>query len=62
MADLGMGYYGALTLLAGIFLWQARRLRCPVTPPQAFTMFQQHVLAGLVILITLWISTANGLP
>ncbi len=62
LSDLGMGYYGALTLLAGMFLWQARRLRCPVTPPQAFTMFQQHVLAGLVILITLWISTANGLP
>jgi len=25
-------------------------------------MFQQHVLAGLVILITLWMSTSNELP
>jgi 4-hydroxybenzoate polyprenyltransferase len=62
VAGLGMSYYAVLTLLAGVFLWQARRLRFPVTPPQAFTMFQQHVLAGLVILITLWISTVNELP
>lgn len=61
LVGLGMGYYGALTLLAGVFLWQARRLRLPVTPPQAFTMFQQHVLAGIVILIALWISTASEL-
>ncbi|MCW5800473.1 MAG: 4-hydroxybenzoate octaprenyltransferase [Nitrospira sp.] len=61
LAGLGMGYYAALTLLAGVFLWQARRLRFPVTPPQAFTMFQQHVLAGVVILITLWVSTLNEL-
>ena len=62
LSSLRMGYYIALTLLAGVFLWQARRLRFPVTPPQAFTMFQQHVLAGLVILITLWMSTSNELP
>ena len=62
LSSLGMGYYVALTLPAGIFLWQARRLRLPVTPPQAFTMFQQHVLAGVVILITLWISTWSEVP
>lgn len=62
LSGLWMGYYVALMLLAGVFLWQARRLRFPVTPPQAFIMFQQHVLAGLVILITLWISTPNGVP
>jgi 4-hydroxybenzoate polyprenyltransferase len=62
LSGLGTGYYATLTLLAGGFLWQARRLRFPVTPPQAFMMFQQHVLAGLVILITLWISTPNEMP
>ncbi|GAB1722111.1 MAG: 4-hydroxybenzoate octaprenyltransferase [Nitrospira sp. CR1.1] len=62
LSGLGMGYYVALTWLAGGFLWQARRLRVPVTPPQAFTLFQQHILAGLVILITLWISAPNEIP
>lgn len=62
LAGLGLEYYLVLMLLAGVFIWQARRLRFPVTPPQAFSMFQQHVLAGLVILITLWLSTSNELP
>lgn len=61
LAGLGIAYYVALTLLTAIFLRQARRLRFPVTPSQAFSMFQQHVLAGLMILITLWMSTANEL-
>lgn len=62
LAGLGMGYYVALTLLTGAFLWQARRLRFPVTPLQAFSMFQQHVVAGLLILVALWISASHDLP
>jgi 4-hydroxybenzoate polyprenyltransferase len=62
LSELGPEYYVAMVILAGLFSWQARRLRFPVTPSQAFTMFQQHVLAGLVILVTLWLSTWRESP
>ncbi len=62
LAGLGMGYYVVLTLLAGVFIWQARRLRLPVTPRDAFRMFQQHVYAGAAILIALWLGTLNNNP
>ncbi len=62
LSGLGMGYYAVLTLLAGVFVWQARRLRFPVTPPDAFRMFQQHVYAGVAILIALWLGTLDNNP
>ncbi len=59
LSGLGMGYYVVLMLLAGVFIWQARRLRFPVTPQDAFRMFQQHVYAGVAILIALWLGTLD---
>lgn len=59
LSDLRMGYYVVLMLLAGVFIWQARRLRFPVTPQDAFRMFQQHVYAGVAILIALWLGTLD---
>ena len=59
LSGLRMGYYVVLMLLAGVFIWQARRLRFPVTPQDAFRMFQQHVYAGVAILIALWLGTLD---
>jgi len=60
LSGLRMGYYVVLMLLAGVFIWQARRLRFPVTPQDAFRMFQQHVYAGVAILIALWLGTLDN--
>ncbi len=60
LSGLRMGYYLVLALLAGLFLWQVQRLKAPVTPHAAFSMFQQHVYAGAVVLFGIWLGTFNS--
>ena len=62
LSGLRMGYYLVLTLPAGVFLWQIRRLQAPVTPHIAFAMFKQHVYSGVAILVGIWIGTFNQTP
>jgi 4-hydroxybenzoate polyprenyltransferase len=62
LSGLRMGYYLILALLAGLFIWQIRRLQTPVTPQVAFLMFQQHVYAGATILAGIWIGTFDRTP
>ncbi|MCC2642497.1 MAG: ubiA [Nitrospira sp.] len=57
LSGLRMGYYLMLVLLTGLFIWQVRRLRTPIAPHAAFTMFQQHVYAGAAVLFGIWIGT-----
>jgi 4-hydroxybenzoate polyprenyltransferase len=57
LAGLRMEYYLTLTLVAGLFLLQVRRLREPITQHAAFLMFHQHVYAGIAVLLGIWIGT-----
>lgn len=59
-SGLQMGYYLVLTLLAGLFWWQVQRLKASVTPHAAFILFQQHVYAGVVILLGIWLGTFDS--
>ena len=47
-------FYLVLALLSGLFVWQVLQLNASVTPPTAFSMFQQHVYAGVVVLLGIW--------
>ncbi len=58
-SGLRMEYYLILTLLAGLFWWQVQRLKASVTPHAAFILFQQHVYAGVVILLGIWLGTLD---
>lgn len=62
LSDLRTGYYLVLALLAGVFIWQVRRLQAPMTPQAAFLMFQQHVYAGAAILVGIWLGTLEWTP
>lgn len=62
LSGLRMGYYAILTILTGVFIWQVRRLRAPLTPQEAFIMFQQHVYAGVAILVGIWIGLDAPTP
>ena len=62
LSGLGMSYYLVLALLAGIFIWQVRRLQAPMTPEGAFLMFYQHIYAGAAILVGMWLGTFNHTP
>lgn len=62
LSGLRMGYYLVLALLAGIFIWQVRRLQAPVTPEGAFIMFYQHIYAGAAILVGMWLGTLTHVP
>lgn len=55
LSGLRMEYYLTLALITGLFLLQVRRLKTSITPQAAFVMFQQHVYAGIAILLGIWI-------
>lgn len=59
-SGLQTGYYLVLALLAGLFWWQVQRLKAPVSPHAAFILFQQHVYAGIVILLGIWLGTFDS--
>ena len=62
LSGLRMGYYAILAVLTGVFIWQVCRLRAPLTPQEAFIMFQQHVYAGVAILVGIWIGLDAPTP
>lgn len=53
IADIGWTYYALLASVAVFFAVQVIRLRRPVSPPEAFDMFQAHVWGGVAILVAL---------
>ena len=57
LENLNPVFYGTLAGVAGFLSQQVRRLRGEVSPPEAFAMFKQHAVVGLVILIGIWIGT-----
>lgn len=54
-SGLRIEFYLGLALLSGLFVWQVLRLTPSVTPHRAFIMFQQHVYAGAVVLLAIWL-------
>jgi 4-hydroxybenzoate polyprenyltransferase len=54
---LGIGFYGVLTGVAGLFARQVWRVRRPVAPAEAFALFKQHVWVGWAILGGIWIGS-----
>jgi 4-hydroxybenzoate polyprenyltransferase len=50
LGHLGISYYLALGIVAVLITYQVYRLRFPVTPDMAFSMFQQHRWIGFLIL------------
>jgi 4-hydroxybenzoate polyprenyltransferase len=57
LEHLNLAFYGGLAGLAGFLSQQVWRLRSAVSPEAAFSMFQQHVGVGLVILAGIWLGT-----
>ncbi len=55
--NLQLGYYTVLVLVAGWFWWQVERLKVSVSPRSAAVLFQQHVYAGMLILLGIWLGT-----
>ncbi len=51
---LGPIYYGVLAGTAGFFSHQVWRLRQDLLPPEAFSLFRQHIWAGSAILVGIW--------
>ncbi|TLY45350.1 MAG: 4-hydroxybenzoate octaprenyltransferase [Nitrospirae bacterium] len=51
---LAWPFYVTLLLTGVLFAWQARRIKHPVAPAQAFALFKQHVWAGALILLGIW--------
>lgn len=51
---LAWPFYVTLLLTGVLFAWQVRRIKLPVAPAQAFTLFKQHVWAGALILAGIW--------
>ena len=54
---LNLTFYGFLLGIAGLFAHQVLTLRNSITPARAFSMFQQHVGIGIVVLVGLWAGT-----
>jgi 4-hydroxybenzoate polyprenyltransferase len=50
LGHLSISYYLALGIVAVLITYQVNRLRFPVTPDMAFSMFQQHRWIGFLIL------------
>lgn len=50
---IGVSYYAVLGAVGVFFLRQTWRLRTPVSAPEAFHMFRQHVWAGSAVLMGL---------
>lgn len=57
-AGLGPAFYGALAAVGGFLSQQVRRLRRPIHPDLAFTLFKQHIWVGLAILVGIWLGFA----
>jgi 4-hydroxybenzoate polyprenyltransferase len=55
MAGLNPAFYGVLAAVLGFFTQQVMRLRRPVPPALAFSMFRHHVWAGAAILAGIWL-------
>lgn len=55
VSGLGYAYYAMLLIAAGIFALQLQKLQRPLTQPEAFAMFYEHIYAGAAILIGLWL-------
>lgn len=54
-AGLGPAFYGVLAAVGGFLSQQVVRLRRPISPEVAFTLFKQHVWVGGAILIGFWV-------
>jgi 4-hydroxybenzoate polyprenyltransferase len=55
LVGAGTFFYIALAGVALFFAWQIRELRRGVTAERAFTLFKQHIPAGVIILIGFWL-------
>jgi 4-hydroxybenzoate polyprenyltransferase len=55
MMELNPAFYGMLAAVLGFFTQQVMRLRRPVPPALAFSMFRHHVWAGAAILAGMWL-------
>ncbi|NKB81985.1 MAG: 4-hydroxybenzoate octaprenyltransferase [Nitrospirales bacterium] len=53
--QLNSVFYVTLTGIAGFLSQQVWRLRSPLSPNMAFSMFRQHIWIGICILAGLWI-------
>jgi 4-hydroxybenzoate polyprenyltransferase len=54
LAGLGLAFYAVLAAVGGFLSRQVVRLRGQVPPPQALSMFKQHVWVGWAILGGIW--------
>ncbi len=54
LSGIGPAYYGVLAASCGFVSQQIRKLRGPVSPSLAFSMFRQHVWIGWAILAGFW--------
>lgn len=54
LSEIGLVYYGVLAAVCGFVSQQIRKLRGPVAPALAFSMFRQHVWIGWAILAAFW--------
>ncbi len=52
---LGPVFYGVLAAVGGFVSQQVVRIRGPVNPELAFTLFKQHIWVGWAILLGIWI-------
>ncbi len=55
LTKLGLIYYAILALVGGFFFQQVKKLRGSVPAPTAFAMFKQHVWAGWLLLMGMWL-------
>ena len=55
LTGLGLIYYGVLAVVGGFFARQMVMLRGPITPPEAFALFKQHVWVGWAVLTGMWL-------
>lgn len=55
LSGIGVVFYGVLVASCGFVSQQIKKLRGPVPPSLAFSMFQQHVWIGWAILAALWL-------
>ena len=55
LVGAALAFYGVLIAIAGFLSQQVWRLRDPVSPGEAFRLFQQHVWVGWAILAGIWL-------
>ncbi len=57
LENLNAVFYGGLAGVTGFLSQQIWRLRDEVSPSEAFAMFKQHTIIGLVLLVAIWAGT-----